>query len=264
MWRLCIVLWCSLVLAADEPPMVIVIPSYNNQAWYTYNLRSALLQQYHNFRIVYIDDASTDGTGELVAQYLEEWDKEKRTTLIRNKTRQGALYNLYHAIWNCHPDEIVVTLDGDDWLASAQVLTTLASHYADPNVWMTYGQFVYHPSGQRGFARAIPDRIIQENTIRYYDWVTTHLRTFYAALFQKIHIEDLLYQGSFLPMAWDLAFMWPMLEMASSHSRFIPDILYVYNNATPLNDHKVNLQLQRTLSHLIRSRPPYSPLPQKD
>ena len=35
--------------------------------------------------------------------------------------------------------------------------------------------------------------------------------------------------------------MFPMLEMAHGHIAFIPDVLYVYNNATPFNDCKTKL-----------------------
>jgi len=39
-------------------------------------------------------------------------------------------------------------------------------------------------------------------------------------------------------MAGDLAYMWPIVEMAGNHSRFISEVLYVYNVVTPLNDIK--------------------------
>ena len=61
-------------------------------------------------------------------------------------------------------------------------------------------------------------------------------------------------------MAWDLAMMLPMLEMSGFHSKFIPDILYIYNTENPLNDHKVNLNLQQKLSHQILSSPKYEKL----
>src|SRR3989304_6153185 len=46
----------------NEKPIVVVIPSYNNKQWYQKNLDSVLTQNYHNFRIIFIDDASPDGT----------------------------------------------------------------------------------------------------------------------------------------------------------------------------------------------------------
>lgn len=244
----------------EEKSMVVVIPSYNNKDWYERNLGSALSQRYPNFRVIYIDDASTDGTGDLVEKYIRNLRAEDRVTLIRNQERQGALANIYRAVLTCSPEEIIVTLDGDDWLAHEFVLEKLSRVYADPGVWITYGQFIYHPCGSSGWARQVPERVIQKNAIRSYDWVTTHLRTFYAGLFQQIQLKDLLYDNQFFSMAWDLAFMLPMMEMAGPHSRFIPDILYVYNVANQLNDHKVNLNLQMYYTSIIRAKKPYARL----
>ena len=51
--------------------MCVVIPSYNNvkDDRYIKNIRSVLQQDYSNFRIVLIDDNSSDGTGEKVKAY---------------------------------------------------------------------------------------------------------------------------------------------------------------------------------------------------
>src|SRR5271156_3202350 len=51
---------------------VVVIPSFNNAPWCRQNLESVLNQEYLRFRVVYVDDASTDDTPRLVAEYLAE------------------------------------------------------------------------------------------------------------------------------------------------------------------------------------------------
>jgi glycosyltransferase involved in cell wall biosynthesis len=45
---------------------VFIIPSYNNSDWYEYNIKSIAKQHYDNWRAIYIDDASTDGTLKLL------------------------------------------------------------------------------------------------------------------------------------------------------------------------------------------------------
>ena len=47
-------------------------------------------------------------------------------------------------------------------------------------------------------------------------------------------------------MAWDLAIMFPMVEMAGQHSKFVNEILYIYNTP-PINDHKLNVSYQTNL-----------------
>lgn len=260
MKRLICLLILFIFLCAQEKPFVIIIPSYNNALFYEKNLHSVLNQNYQNYRVIYIDDASPDGTGNLVQDYLNENDIDHRVTLIQNQTRIKALANKYKGAWLCRPDEIIVDLDGDDWLVHENVLSYLNMIYADPDIWVTYGQFVYYPCGTPGWAAEVPNHIIQENAFREYSWVTTALRTFYAGLFQKITREDLLLNGDFFPMAGDLAYMFPICEMAGFHSRFIPETLYVYNITTTINDVVTNPDYQMRLGWSIRERKKYKPI----
>ncbi len=246
--------------SVKEKAIVVVIPSYNNKEWYQRNLDSVLSQNYRNFRVVYIDDASPDGTGNLVKAYVKKLNQQKRVTLIQNSKRTGALSNVYKGIWLCAPEEIVANLDGDDWFPDENVLAKLNRMYSDPDVWATYGQFVYYPCGTPGWAAQVPPEIIEQNAFREYAWVSTALRTFYAGLFHKIRIDDLLYHGEFFPMAGDLAYMWPIMEMAGTHSRFISDVLYVYNVDTPINDIKTDPTRQQDLGFETRIKPKYSPV----
>ena len=246
--------------ANGERPFVIVIPSYNNKDWYQRNLDSVLFQDYSNYRVIYVDDVSPDGTGMLVKQYVKEKGQEKKVTLVQNKERKRALRNLYEAIHSCDPKEIIIAVDGDDWLSSDQVLSYLNRVYSDPDVWMTYGQFVYYPEERYGCAQLVPDAVLMKNEVRQYPGGPTHLRSFYAKLFQMIEKKDLLYEGDFFPMTGDVAFLLPMMEMAATHARFIPDVLYVYNTSTAFHDHIVNPSLQSTLDAVIRKQNKYQPV----
>ncbi len=244
----------------QEKAFVVVIPSYNNKDWYQRNLDSVFNQKYSNYRVIFIDDASPDGTGVLAKEYIQEKGQQFRTTLIQNQTRMGALANNYQAIMSCNPQEIIVEVDGDDWFYCDQILAYLNKMYSDPDVWVTYGQFVYYPGDVIGWVQEIPETVIQTNTYRQHRWLTTHLRTFYAGLFHKIKKEDLLLDGEFFSMAGDLAHMFPIIEMAGPHSRFIPDVLYVYNVATEMNDHIKDAGLQDKLGMIIRWRVRYWPV----
>ena len=134
-----------------ERSIVVVIASYNNKDWYKRNLDSVFSQKYTNYRVIYVDDASPDGTGELVEQYIKEHKQEEKFTLLCNQERLGALANQYTAITSCDDMAIIVILDGDDWFAHDQVLAYMNNVYADTNVWLTYGQFKEYPSNKVGF-----------------------------------------------------------------------------------------------------------------
>jgi glycosyltransferase involved in cell wall biosynthesis len=236
---------------------VIVIPSYKNQEWAEKNILSALNQNYSDFRVLFTDDCSPDNTFDVVKKAAENHPNKNKSVIVKNEVRKGALENLYNMIHSCDDDEIILTLDGDDWLASPEVLNILNSHYSD-DIWMTYGQYQNYPDGGRGIAQLIPDQVIKNKTYRSHTWCSSHLRTFYAWLFKEIKKEDLFYEGRFMAMTWDMAMMFPMLEMSGHRSRFISDYLYIYNLVNPINDHKVNQKLQQKLDRLVRNMPKYS------
>jgi glycosyltransferase involved in cell wall biosynthesis len=246
-------------LIALDHPLVVIIPSYNNEKWCERNIRSALDQDYSNYRIIFIDDYSTDNTLKIVQDIINDHPYQAKVTCISNRSRKLALQNLYEAIHSCNNYEIVLTLDGDDWLSHNYVLRKINQIYQDPQVWMTYGQYI-KSDGKRGGARMLPSAVVKNNSYRTYEFVTTHLRTFYAGLFKQIKKEDLMLDNVFLPMAWDLGFMYPMLEMAQYHSRFIAEELYVYNVHNPMSDSKVNVILQNRCAGNVCSRATYQPL----
>ncbi len=60
--------------------MCIVSPSYNNFKNFRieYNLNSVFLQNYTNFKIVIINDASSDGSGEVFRNYFKFYKIDKK------------------------------------------------------------------------------------------------------------------------------------------------------------------------------------------
>ena len=247
-------------LLASPPHLFVVIPSYNNCNWCEDNLESVFFQTYQNWTIYYVDDCSTDGTGDKVERYIAKRGMGSKCRVIRNKSRVGAMENLYHAIHTADQRSVVVTLDGDDQLADRYVFQTVVEAYADPEVWLTYGSYIYEPGGINGICAPIPEEILAHAAIRKYSWVTSHLRTFYAALFHKIKKEDLMVNGKFFEITYDVAILLPMIEMASpNHIRYIDRITYLYNYLNPISDSR-RLGFQRATDKYIRTLPPYQPL----
>jgi glycosyltransferase involved in cell wall biosynthesis len=250
------------VAVTEEKPITVVIPSYNNSQWCVRNLQSVLEQKYSNFDVIYIDDHSSDDTAAKVLETIDRSPLKDKVTLIRNPERRGSLANLYRAIHTCPRDRIIIPVDGDDFMAHDGVLSKINALYANPSVWMSYGNFVDYPTFTQKpvKCKALPKHVVHTNTMRKHAWVSSHLRTFYAGLFHEIKLEDLLYKGRFLPMGGDLAFMFPMLEMAGSHCAYVKDVLYLYNRSNPLSDHKVDFALQNECSRHVRNLRPYARL----
>jgi len=241
-------------------PFVFIIASYNNELWCERNLESVFSQDYDNYRVIYTDDCSTDSTLKLVETYVAENNQENRVRIMHNAKRMGHLHNQYEAIHACKDNEIIIILDGDDWLAHKNVLAYLNEIYSNPEVWLTYGQFKELSDNSEGYCKPFPREIIESHAYRTYrPWVFGHTRAFYAGLFKRIKQQDLQYNGAYFPMAADVATMFPMAEMAGHRVLFIPKVLYVHNDLNPLNLKKV-WQMQAFYENVIRRRPKYHEL----
>jgi hypothetical protein len=126
---------------------------------------------------------------------------------------------------------------------------------------LTYGQFLQLSNSEIGWCRNYPEEIIKERTYRHHPWVASHLRTFRYRLWRQInrtHLND-PETGQPWAMAWDVAMMVPMLEMCGEGQfEFIPEVLYIYNDGNPINDHKVDRQKQIDMDQRIRELPSYA------
>ncbi len=171
------------------------------------------------------------------------------------ETEVTYLEALTQAIQGCQDHEIVVPLDGYGWLAHEWVLSRLNQFYADSDLWLTYGQNCHYPAYDIAFPEAIAWEVCAQNTFRSHPVCFHTPCTFYAALFKKITIEDLSYEGKFLSASIEPAYMFPMLEMAATHFCSIPEVLYI--SATKPSQEE---ELTASCEAHLRSLPAYRPL----
>ena len=53
----------------SEPFITIAIPTFNRASWVKECVRAALAQSYSNFEVLVLNNASTDGTAEILRTY---------------------------------------------------------------------------------------------------------------------------------------------------------------------------------------------------
>jgi len=239
----------------------IVVPFYNAEKWVMKCINGIKMQSHTNYICTFIDDMSTDKSATLVERAIKGDPKFK---LIKNTEKKYALGNIAHALerTECRLDDVVILLDGDDWFSSSKSLKRLCREYEDENCLLTYGSYVYFPRGIRGIEPSqYPEEVIKNNSFRRDQWRASHLRTFKHSLWNHLNHDDLKYDdGEYYRMTYDQAIMLPLLEMAGPKSRFIPDILHVYNKANPLNIDKNKGLEQHSLAQKIRNKTPYARL----
>lgn len=234
----------------------VITPFYNAGKFLYKNIKISLNQNYDDYKIIFIDDCSTDGS----------WDKipqdDNRVIAIKNKTRKTALENIHDAVMNyCDPDDIVVLMDGDDWFSTRNVLSEVNKLYNKEDCWISYGQALW-TNGQKGFARAYT---FDEFThLRQSPFVVSHLRTFRAGLYQCIADQDPNFScmkdkdGNFFRWAYDTAIMYPMMEIAGFNKiKYVDHIWYVYNRDNPISEDKVDQQGQWGVHKEVLAKKPF-------
>jgi glycosyltransferase involved in cell wall biosynthesis len=238
---------------------IIVVPVYNSEAYIEKSIESILSQDYKNYQLIVVDDCSTDKTYDIICDIHTRYNNFIK---IRNEIRIGSpLHNLIKGInlSSKNEEDIVITVDGDDWLYDNSVLSYLNEIYQDDNIYVTYGQYVPLSQGYSNYCKPIPN-------IRMYRrsgwWTTSHLRTFKIKLYNKIRKEDLIDKnGDYYKTAGDLAVMYPLIEMAGAkHTKFIDKVLYVYNDLNPINEMKVQEKEQLSVANEIHNKPLYNEL----
>ncbi|MET0625053.1 MAG: glycosyltransferase [Pyrinomonadaceae bacterium] len=99
---------------------------------------SLLYQEYQKFEVVFIDDASADGSHARIPQ------GDARVTLIRNETRQGRGVSLRRCVESlCEPEDVVFPLDGSHRLAYCDALKTVNDFFNSYDCSVMYGQYRY-------------------------------------------------------------------------------------------------------------------------
>jgi cellulose synthase/poly-beta-1,6-N-acetylglucosamine synthase-like glycosyltransferase len=226
----------------SQKSFVILITADNNAAYCEKTLISALSQNYPNFRIVYIDQESTDGSWETVCRLADYSLHPEKVTFLRSEKFVGSLARFYDAIHESKDEEILVIVDGNDFLAHENVLTKLNKIYSKPSIWMTYGNFLDYPSYKQIPVRCkqIPKNVVFNNSFRSHEIQEMHLTSFYAGLFKQIRKEDLVYKGRFLSMHDTPAYTIPLLEMAGKHASFINDVLYLHTKSPTVSPDLLN------------------------
>ncbi len=233
---------------------IVIVPVYNAEKYIEKCLESILTQDYKNYGLIVIDDCSTDNTYKIINDVYTKYNG--MFTIHRTDSRVGSpLANFIKGIELCssNKEDILVTVDGDDWLYSNDILTYLDRVYQDEEIYMTYGQYEPLSKSYSNYCKPIPDTKIYR---RSGQWLASHLRTVKRKLFDKINKDDLKQKdGEYYKFAGDTAYIYPIIEMAGQkHMKFIDKILYIYNDLNPANEMKVNVARQLENAKEIRER----------
>lgn len=191
--------------------------------------------------------------------------RDSRIHIFENAEPLYAMRNLISGVERsgADPDDVIVVLDGDDWLATPRALEIIAATYRQRDCWATYGSWLSndpnHSGPPRGLWPAYP-----HGTTRFRDekWLGTAVRTWKRWLWDLI--DDRSFRdanGEYFRVTEDQAVMFPVLEMCGTERALhIPDVLMIYNRTTPHACGKMRRAETQANSAYLRSLPPYERL----
>lgn len=230
----------SQLLENNNKSFTFIVLTKNNIDVIDENFESILSQNYSQYQIIYIDQASTDGTPERLQELIQKKRGIHSISLIEAKQDYEAFQAYFDQIYALDNDEVVIHLSGSDFLAHEEVLDCLDQVYMNPDVWLTYGQYFDYYSYQKGIYEAKPQKTLFKKRVQRAPWLLASFKTFYAGHFKKIKRDESI-EEYFLSIESEASLLLPLAELGKAHVQFIPDVLYIHSTRTKMKKRKMKL-----------------------
>jgi FkbM family methyltransferase len=249
-----------------ESQIIVVSPFYNCRDYITRCIESVAAQNYDNYRHILIDDCSTDDTAAVVAEYIDSLPEDMRYKfeLCVNTENKGAVRNQIEAIRDIADDDaIIMLLDGDDSLVNDNTIFDYFNTVYANGAEFTYGSCWSMVDNIPLISQSYPENVKRTRSYRqhHFNWILpyTHLRTFKKRLINGL--SDNLFKdrsGNWYKAGGDGSVFYAMIEAADPEKVVcLQDIVYNYNDMNPLNDYKVNGDLQnRNAKEIVNMNKP--------
>jgi cellulose synthase/poly-beta-1,6-N-acetylglucosamine synthase-like glycosyltransferase/peptidoglycan/xylan/chitin deacetylase (PgdA/CDA1 family)/spore germination protein YaaH len=119
-----------------QPRVAVLIPAYNEEKVIVRTIRSALMSNYKNIRIIVIDDGSKDATYQVACDTYAKEIAAGRVTVL-TKPNGGKADALNYALTQTDED-IYVGIDADGVIAH-DAISRLVCHFANPHIGAVAG-----------------------------------------------------------------------------------------------------------------------------
>lgn len=223
-----------------RPPRVsVVIPCYNYGRYIANCVDSALSQPGVNADVLIIDDASQDGSAEVIREIAA---KDRRVRAIYHERNLGHIATYNEGIFQVEGDYVVL-LSADDLLAPGSLARATTLMESNPGVGLVYGPVVEFEDVPPALNHANRGGAASWTIWRGHDWLRDRCRTGRNALMspEAVMRKSVLYAvGGYqtsLPHAGDFD-MW-MRAASVSDVGYIGGITQAYYRVHTANMHSV-------------------------
>ncbi len=197
----------------------IITVTLNSEKFLEDAIRSVVAQDYKNIEHIIIDGESTDGTLAIIEKYkdhIAHWISEKD-------------YSMYDAInkgMRMATGDIIGTLNSDDMLASADVISKIVASFETKKADAVYGDLVYvDPNNTTQVLRKWKGGEFSIKRFRY-GWMPAH-PTFY---FRRSLLDTCGYYETHFFTAADYEFMTRYLYYHKVSAAYVPKLIVKMRN----------------------------------
>jgi len=238
----------------EKKSFTIVMIAHNASNWCEQALRSVFEQDYERYRVVFVDDASVDGTLEKAQQFIVNNKQDYRVIAIRNDSPLGPIGSLYRAAEHCQDSEILIPLDASDWFVHDGLLSRLNKIFQNPDVWVAFGQSIDYPSYETLNSPFFDWRSIERAGFGCLADFSNPSIAFYASIFKSIYLSDLFVDGRFSQLSQ--FYVIKLLEQSGGRIRSLSEPFKFAN----FSFHQRPMQVLSNERMILQSRQPYRPL----
>lgn len=244
----------------EDKSFVFIIPAYNCSDVCQKSLSAIFNKTYQNFRVIYIDDGSTDNTHEIAEDFQEELPDPSKLTVLRFEERKGAVERLYEQSLHCKNSEIIIFIKGNGWLPETNILEKLNNLYKNHDIWVAYSSGLNSRTKKKATCYTLCSRGFFSSLIRRKSTGSPRFKSFYAGLFKQIKLEDFFFRGKFVDDLHDFAYFFPLLEMADSHAVHFEEPFFHYVQKTFHDFDRPSRKSPVKCEQRIRTSVPYEAL----
>jgi FkbM family methyltransferase len=232
-----------------ETHIVVVSPVWNAEEYIASHILSVASQDYDNWKHVIVDDMSTDNTFAVAQEVIASLPPhiQGRIHLIGNSENKGAIANQLYVTNHFldQNDDIVVLLDGDDWLVNNNTIFKYLNDIYSQGYDFTYGSMWSLADNIPLISQDYPEDVKQNRAYREYhfNWKIpyTHLRTARGLLFGNLDSNNFKDdEGRWMKSGADNPLFYALIEQVDPNRIYCnKEVIVNYNDINPLNDYKV-------------------------
>ena len=154
-----------------EPKVTVIVPNYNHANYLRKRLDSIYGQTYGKFRVLLLDDCSSDDSREILSEYAERYPEI--TTTLFNKENSGNVFRQWARGIGAAESDIIWIAESDDY-CDPDFLEKLVPFFRDEAVMLAYAHSVFVDEGDEPSAFTFEQYLSDLSVDK---WQQTHVET---------------------------------------------------------------------------------------